>query len=1042
MRPFAPKSLLIAFLTFTTLQSPLQSARAQEITPDATANTAPSDNLTSIVERPDEDLLIFELRIGTILLSEALITYEDLDTGKYYIPLTDFVDSLEFPINVNNNDGTAKGWSLSEKDTFLLSLPDKTAIISAKKIALQKGDIENHSDGIYVSLKTLESWFPITIDVDFSNLALVIKSLKPLPLENRLERDKDRNKIGPKKQQTTRTTPVEKPEAPYFTRPFVDTSIQTSYTNSDDAEKSFSTDYSLTARNIILNQDALYTLNDSTTDKQDPDIRFTIGRKALGEDKLFLGLTEYALGDVTTSDHPLIAKSSAGRGAFLTNVSSFESSFSGSDTITLRGELPLGYQVDIKRNGELLDFVDERDENGEYVFTDLFVLSGLNVFELVFYGPQGQKYKEEKRIFVPQNPTKKGAFEYRVQTIQDNTNLFTNRNNQDEDTGKLRLTAEASYGLSSISSIRAGAATYSLDGQRKNFALAGFSTSFKGVRFDTNGAINDDGHAASVRLQSTFKGFRWQALHEAFSDFTSETTENSGLSGELEHKSELRISGILPFLFLRSTPLTLQAERLQNTDGDERYEWRLRATKNIKRLRFTTELEQAIQEQNDRQTNLNIQVSSRLKYMTLRGTVNYAIEPDLELETINLTSDIKINPTTKARVGLIRSGTEDTLHSLSLGLNKDFGTFLAGVNTTYDDDGDFSALLSASFGFAYNPRTGKPYFSAHRLSEASAIIARPFDDKNADRIKNENEEYLENIGFSVPRNKKEFITNQQGEIFIPGLRTYEHAAVEILHETFPNPFMQSEPRKIDYLMRPSQIATRNYPVTLTGQVDGDVSIFKKATNVPAASIKLDIFSAEGTKITSGKTEFDGFFFIENVPMGTHIIQPSSEQLTELGYCPVNPQNISLESEEPFFSIAHPFVLHPKPGLIEQNRWIILKEKLLPAVAQKQASDPYDKIFNTETSLDTGEDIKVAYDLMPRFILPYDDTNNLQQLVSGPYTDLQSLKTCDLLKKNNYTCLSIKQLSCDDLEKLKKAEITDNSQTLGTSHYTNQATETH
>lgn len=1019
-------NLLILYLTITSLLLyTVQEVSAQEITPDAIGFSPSFDDLTTIIERPDEELLIFELRIGDILVSEALITYEDLETEKYYIPLTDFADALEFPITVNNEKGTANGWSTNESETFSLSLKDKVARIRGKKIPIKDGEVENHADGIYVALKTLESWFPLTIDVDFSNLALVVKSLRPLPIENRLERDKNRNKIGPKKQKYRKSNVLEKPKAPYFTLPFVDTSIQSSYTNRKDATKSFGVDYSITGRNIILNQDALYTINDTTTDSEDPNIRLTLGRKALGEDKLFLGLTEYALGDITTSNLPLIADSNAGRGAFLTNVSEFESAFGGSDTITLRGELPVGYQVDIKRNGELIDFVDERDENGEYVFDDLFVLTGLNVFELVFYGPQGQEYKEEKRVFVPQTPIKKGAFEYRIQSIQDNTNLFTNRDNNDRDTGEFRATAEASYGLSSLTAIRAAAASYSLEGQRTQYGLAGLSTSFKGLRFDVNGAINTDGHATSVRLESAFKGFRWQIMHEYFNQFDTETTENTGLTGELEHQTDLRISGILPFLFLRNTPLTLQAARLENTDKQERYEWSLRATKNIRRLRITSEIDQTIPEENDRQTDLNFQVSSRLKHFTLRGNVRYSIEPEAQLETVNLTSDIKLNNTTKMRVGLVRSGADDPLHSIALGLNKDFGYMLGGLNTTYSDDGNFGAILSASFGFAYNQTNGRPYFSSKRLSDSSAVIARAFRDLDADNIKDENEPYLEKIGFAIPGNKKEFQTNANGQEFIPELRAYEQATLEILSETFPNPFMQSNPRKIDYLMRPSQIFARNYPIILTGEVDGDVSVFKNSIKIPAPSIELEIIRENKTKLVTGKSEFDGFFFIENVPIGNHIIQPNPDQLAELGYCPVKSQNIILESEEPFASVEQPFVLHPNPDLIEQNKWVILKKNLLNAVAQEQLQNPYDQVLDTQLSTETGEKISVAREIKPRYLMQDQSNNNLLQMIAGPYKDLEALQTCELLKTNKYNCYGTQQLTCDDLNKLEINNLTDN-----------------
>ncbi len=1015
---------------------------AQEITPDAQASRTASNSLMTLIERPDETLLIFELKIGSILLGDALVTYEDVESGNYYVPLYDFLQILEMPITVDNQAGTAQGWSVNEGATFALSLPQGTVTLRGNEEPLNNGDAELHDDGIYVSLKALEGWLPITIDVNFSDLAIIVSSLQPLPVENRLERDKARDKVGYGQNSTLKKNHLERPEAPSFTLPFVDTSIQNSYTNSKTASKSLNLQYSATARSIIAGQDALYSINDQTADDNRPDVRLTLGRKAFEGEQLFAGLAEYAAGDVSTREMPLIAGSNAGRGLFFTNISPLTNSLGGSDTTTLRGNLPVGYQVDIKRNGELINFIEEPDENGEYVFEDLFVLPGLNVFELVFYGPQGQEIVEEKRIFVPQNPVEKGRFEYRVHAIQDNTNLFTNRDDSDEDTGELRVTAEASYGISELSSVRAGVASYSMEGDKKDYALLGFSTSWKGLRFNVDQAIDDIGNAASLRIESVFKGFRWQAQHQYFNKFLSEVNDSSSLSGDPEHETDIRISGMLPFLFLKNMPLTLQINREQNTAGDEQYEWSLRATKNIDRIRITTELEQTVPPVNDISTDLNFQVSSRFNDFTLRGTARYELEPDAALQSINLTSDVTIDERTKLRLGLSRSGAEDPLHSFTVGLNRDIGMAKIGLNTTYDDTGNLTALLGASFGLAYDAKRNAPYISSKPLSESSGLFAKVYRDLDADNIPDEDEPYLEDVGFMLTGNKRVFTTAQDGAVFIPELGSFERSTVEISSSTFPNPFMKSNPSKIDYLMRPSQIHTHEYPVVLTGEVDGNVSILKASGNAPASSIIFDILRPDGSVIVSGASEFDGFFLVPDVPIGNHIVAPNAQQLDKLGYCPIARQPVILSAEEPFYTVPGEVVLYPHPDLIDENRWLVLATGLpVPAAEALKAQDydlgagdvdvesdilgeGVDSADLDGESADAPQAVAVSAGLktlLPRYLYRNVETLNLYSVLSGPYKDLSAIQTCANLNERGYVCEEIIQLGCDDFKRLRKTE---------------------
>ncbi len=62
----------------------------------------------------------------------------------------------------------------------------------------------------------------------------------------------------------------------------------------------------------------------------------------------------------------------------------------------MRGILPTGYEVELYRNDILVGSV-RTAVNDQYEFLEVPVDYGVNVFRLVFYGPQGQRREEVRR---------------------------------------------------------------------------------------------------------------------------------------------------------------------------------------------------------------------------------------------------------------------------------------------------------------------------------------------------------------------------------------------------------------------------------------------------------------------------------------------------------------------------------------------------------------------------------------------------------------------------------------------------------------------
>ena len=717
-----------------------------------------------------------------------------------------------------------------------------------------------------------------------------------------------------------------------------------------------------------------------------------------------LNASEYQVGDIFAKRIPIISSSQVGLGFSVSNRP-VDSSLDGlSNTITLRGELPVGFQVDVMRNGELLDFISEPNANGEYVFEELVVFSGLNVFELVFYGPQGQVERKEERIFIPDSALKKGAFEYEASVSEDLQNLFTSRETSDPDAGELRASIQTQYGLTDNVSISSALSSYSIDGERQDYMLLGTGFSFAGIRFNMLKAFSsDDGKATSFRAQSNFKGYRWQLQHEFYNDFTSEETQESSLPENVKHETNFTLSGLLPIKKLRNIPFTLNFDRFEDVEGNEQIDWNVRVTNSLGKLRLTSEFNQMFLTDRDPVSNFNFQVSSRVSNkFRLRGQAQYEIQPETALSAINLTADYTIDDWQDLRLGFTRSGAEDPVHNVTAGYSRDLGFANVGANLTVNDQDEYFALLTATFGLGYNKYDG-PYISSQRLANTGAIAPRVFIDKNANLEFDDEDEPLEGIKFKGTKQAREQETSADGTGFVGGYDPYSRNVFSLDTATFGDPFIKPLYQDADYDFRPSQIVYKDFPLGWFGEVDGNIYLYKNGIEKPASSILVEVYNIRNELAASARSEYDGFLLIQDVPIGEHTVKINEEQIQKLGYCPVDPQSISMTEEEPFATIDD-ITLYPSFDANPDQVWL--------RVASGQERSGMDGLIET-----LKEEYLAAYEEFfdKNTIYMPDENDGNEMLVLGSFKPDEAKEFCSIFTDLLPACQRLENLDCSFFE---------------------------
>lgn len=221
--------------------------------------------------------------------------------------------------------------------------------------------------------------------------------------------------------------------------------------------------------------------------------RVTFYRDAVkdGED-IAAGITSYQLGDIYSRGDSLVSKSSAGIGFELERalVGSLSDSFSQRD---FEGDAPPGWDVELYQNELLVDFKTV-ENNGRYIFENVPLQYGENLFEIRLYGPQGQERVITERIAIGSQLISPGEWQFSSSYVEEDSLLVGQPAFVESSISSKNhlLNAEAYYGLFNQHSIGVGVNKITrLSGEpERDYARAMWIANFGNVSARLDGAYD------------------------------------------------------------------------------------------------------------------------------------------------------------------------------------------------------------------------------------------------------------------------------------------------------------------------------------------------------------------------------------------------------------------------------------------------------------------------------------------------------------------------------------------------------------------------
>ncbi|MCU0728822.1 MAG: carboxypeptidase regulatory-like domain-containing protein, partial [Sphingopyxis sp.] len=410
-----------------------------------------------------DDQWLFELRTARLRVGDGVRGYAN--GANVCVILGDVITALDLPIRINPELRRATGWAFDERQTVLVDREAGRVTVASRSAALPAGVIVDTPEGWCVAPAALGAWIGVTLVADTANSVLRLETDRSLPFELAAQR---RARAASAGSGTAMFSLADLPQArrdyALWQTPSVDVAASAAIVRDERTAQTIrQARYELFASGEALGLSFDARLS-SDLQARPESLRVRAYRSDPAGGLLGpLQATHVAVGDVSGLASPLASQPAAGRGAVLTNRPlDLPDSF---DRITLRGDLPVGWDAELYRNGQLIAFATPGGD-GRYTFTDVQLLYGANRLEVVLYGPQGQIRREVRNIPVGMDAIPPQKTQYWVGVVQDAQDVLPLRRNDRPFPRGWRAMLGLERGLNRRTSVGLWATTLMIDSER------------------------------------------------------------------------------------------------------------------------------------------------------------------------------------------------------------------------------------------------------------------------------------------------------------------------------------------------------------------------------------------------------------------------------------------------------------------------------------------------------------------------------------------------------------------------------------------------
>lgn len=822
----------------------------------------------------EDDQVILQLQVKKYRMSNELRGYQ-LDGGGVCVDFGDVILALDLPVRLDKKSRRATGWLFAEDQTFTLDREKNTVQIMNSERPLRAGEIFDTPEGWCIDTKSLASWLGATLTPNLYESVLQLDSEKPIPFIEAIERKSRAARL--QSQKTFNLADFPQAKVPYraWRTPSVDAIVDFGFARGDATSGSGLTGrYQVYASGEVAGVSVDARLASDSRGAPDT-LRVSAYRKdpeghMLGP----LKATQVAVGDVELYPGNLAGAGGIGRGAFISNRPLNRSSSFGKTV--LRGALPLGWDAELYRNGQLLAF-QSGTADGRYEF-DVDLVYGNNDLEVVLYGPQGQVRREKQTIPVGNGAVAPGKLEYWAGIIQRNRDLINFHDPTTGLDGGWQYGFGTQYGLDDRTVLGATAESLVYEGLRRNYGELDAQRGIGPMLLDLT-ATQEFGAG---------RAYRASALgHIGKLNVTADTffLDGNFSSGEVpdgeRSEQNLEIEDVLGS-GRRIVPVALGVKRTVRTDGAKVNEWLARASLILPRISLTaaiTDKSVSGGSMDDEGMSIALLANTRVLGLSLRGSASYRLTgPRTGLDTAQLTIEKTLTQRSDLRADIQYEALRH-LTTFQAGYVRQFRRLALNVDATADTRGGVGAHVGLTFSFSRDPFGHGVRFSNTKLAERGEAAVSVYLDKNGDGVRSPDEPPLQGVGITAGAYGSSEPTDKKGHAVVEDLNPYEKVVIGVDESTLPDPFLVPVKNGIVITPRPGVPAKLEIGVAPTGEVEGELH---GVEDTAAAGVALELVGDGGKVAATTLTEYDGYFLFERVPYGHYTVRLSAASARALG----------------------------------------------------------------------------------------------------------------------------------------------------------------
>lgn len=811
--------------------------------------------------------LVLELTLGNTPLDAVLSVYES--GPRVLVPLGELCSLLDIGIQVDLPLGTADGFFVSEARRFHLDTHAHTIKCGKVAFAWDGAGIVIQSGDIYVANDLLSAWLGLDLIPHRQAATLEVRSETPLPIQLRAERARRIQKTLAGGDAPAPNLP--RARTPYrpWSMPAIDQQVMAWSSGGHSRRRTEWQSTTYAAADLLYLESDVYVRGTGSNPLS--QVRGGAGRR--DPDPVLLGplhARQFRVGEVGDPGLPLVTMSHVAPGLMVSNYPlEHPSQFREQ---TFRGRLPDGWDVELYRDGGLIAYRESR-EDGAYEFTQVPLIFGLNEFLLVFNGPHGEHRVERAVYNIGPSLTPPGAPHYRLVAsgLTDST---------------LRAHLETDFHLAGSVSGSAGLATVREAGRARQFAATGVRGFWRSLFAGADVAADAGGgrvmeFGLSARAPRVAASLRHDRLSSAF---RSEVLRSS-YGTILTRTSALLDGRLLPG---RRSQLPMSFELTQDRLGGDRsvLTWLHRMSVSVRGMSLSHELRRTRGFGNGMSFAPDMRedmlLGGRVRNWSLRGGIEAAPGTPQVWRDAELTAEGPVFGSLDATLGI----THDWLNANSIAsadLRADRGLFGWTARVEMGTRSPLSMSLALSMGLSREPRHGDWYVSAQPATSTGTASAQVFLDTNDNGRRDAGEEPLPGVGLSVGQGRMNGKTDERGVLFVTGLPGEQEVELMLVPTSLEDPLWVPRDPALRVLARPGATALLDFPVVVSGEVAGTVSVNGPSGKQPAAGITLELVDPESGRVAQRiVTAYDGYFDMLTIPPGRYQLRIAASSLRRFG----------------------------------------------------------------------------------------------------------------------------------------------------------------